>query len=100
MRYAKKALTSSGAWDMKSRYILRASRDFSTGYRMAPAKIVLTGCALNSKDVTTPKLPLPPRSAQKRSAFSLALAVTKPPSAVTTSAEIMLSQERPYLRAR
>ena len=40
---------------------------------------------LKRNDVTTPKLPPPPRTAQKRSACSLALAVTKRPSARTMS---------------
>ena len=48
--------------------------------------------------MTTPKLPPPPRSPQKRSAFSSALARTVCPSAVTTSAASRLSQVRPYLR--
>ena len=33
-----------------------------------------TGCRRNSNDVTTPKFPPPPRSAQKRSSFSSSLA--------------------------
>ena len=33
-----------------------------------------SGCSLNSNEVTTPKLPPPPRSAQNRSGFSVALA--------------------------
>ena len=59
-----------------------------------------TGCKRYSSDVTTPKFPPPPRSAQKRSSFSLSLAVTNFPSAVTTSAERRLSQLSPYLRVR
>ena len=49
-------------------------------------------------DVTTPKLPPPPRSAQNRSGFSLSDAVTMRPSASTTSASTTLSHESPYLR--
>ena len=45
-----------------------------------------------------PKLPPPPRRAQKRSLFSFSLAWTSPPSAVTTSAESRLSMVRPNLR--
>ena len=52
-----------------------------------------------SNEVTTPKLPPPPRSAQKRSGCSSALAVTTSPSAVTTSNDRTLSQVSPYLRA-
>ena len=44
-----------------------------------------------------PKLPPPPRSPQKRSSFSVSLAVSSLPSAVTTWAEMRLSQARPYL---
>ena len=47
-----------------------------------------------------PKLPPPPRSAQNRSACSFSLAVTRRPSASTTSASIRLSMLRPYLRER
>ena len=50
--------------------------------------------------VTTPKLPPPPRTAQKSSAFSSALAVTRSPSASTTSAASRLSIVRPYPRVR
>ena len=50
-----------------------------------------TGCSWNSKLVTTPKLPLPPRRAQNRSSFSDALAVSTSPLLVTTSAESRLS---------
>jgi hypothetical protein len=60
----------------------------------------LTGLSLNSNDVTAPKFPPPPRSAQNRSAFSSSPAISSLPSAVTTSAEIRLSQDRPSPRAR
>src|SRR5436190_1337427 len=59
-----------------------------------------TGCRRNSSDVATPKLPPPPRRAQKRSSFSSSLARSRRPSAVTTSAAMRLSHDRPYLRAR
>ena len=36
------------------------------------------GCSANSNDVTTPKLPPPPRTPQKRSGFSSALACSEP----------------------
>ena len=39
----------------------------------------VTGCRRNSNDVTTPKFPPPPRSAQKRSSFSASLADERPP---------------------
>ena len=59
-----------------------------------------TGCAWNSKEVTTPKLLPAPRTAQKRSSFSVALALRSWPSAVTMSTESRLSIERPCLRRR
>jgi hypothetical protein len=52
-----------------------------------------------SKGVMMPKFHPPPRTPQKRSAFSVALAVRKRPSAVTISTESRLSQLRPYFRA-
>ena len=58
-----------------------------------------TSCSRYSNDVTMPKLPLPPRSPQKRSGFSSALAVTRSPAAVTTSADSRLSAVRPHLRS-
>ena len=50
--------------------------------------------------VTTPKLPPPPRIAQKRSGFSSALARTRSPSASTISAASRLSIVSPHLRVR
>jgi hypothetical protein len=46
------------------------------------------------------KVPPPPRTAQKRSAFSLSLATTNCPSAVTMSTDSRLSQLSPCLRRR
>jgi hypothetical protein len=45
-----------------------------------------------------PKFPPPPRIPQNKSVFSVALAVSSLPSAVTMSADSRLSQENPYLR--
>src|SRR6266568_1969684 len=59
--------------------------------------MVDTGWAWYSKAVATPKLPPPPRSAQNRSWFCPAFAVTIRPSAVTTSTASRLSMVRPYL---
>ena len=50
--------------------------------------------------MTTPKLPPPPRIAQKRSGFSFSLDVTKLPSASTMSAPSRLSMVRPKVRVR
>src|SRR3990170_4028575 len=60
----------------------------------------LTGWRRYSSEVSTPKLPPPPRMAQNRSSFSLSLATRNRPSAVTTSAETRLSHESPNPRAR
>ena len=57
-----------------------------------------SGTQRNSNSVTIPKLPPPPRTPQKRSAFSSALAVTNSPSAVTRSTDTRWSTESPYLR--
>lgn len=58
------------------------------------------GCVRKVNPVTTPKLPLPaPRSAQNRSGFCLALAVSFRPSAVMRLTEVTLSQVSPYARA-
>lgn len=57
------------------------------------------GCVLKRSSVTTPKLPFPaPRSAQKRSLFSVAFAVSCLPSAVISVAWVRLSQVSPYAR--
>src|SRR5215210_7829874 len=58
-----------------------------------------TGLSRNSNSVTIPKFPPPPRTPQKRSAFSPALALTNSPSAVTRSTPRSWSIVRPYLRS-
>src|SRR5436309_884913 len=55
------------------------------------------GCNWNRNEVTTPKFPPPPRTAQKRSACSWALAVTKLRSA---RGAYQSSRYRPLLPAR
>ena len=88
----------SGACIMKSRQkriILPVS--FSS-QNIGPPYTVLTGCSRNKKEVTTPKLPPPPRSAQNRSGLVLSLAVTRLPSASTSSASRRLSIVNPYVR--
>src|SRR5262249_60879874 len=69
------------------------------GYSALPASTGPTGWSWYSKEVTTPKLPPPPRRPQKRSGCSLALAWRNWPSAVTISAARRVSQARPYLPA-
>ena len=67
-----------------SRYAESTSSVCSSGHSVGPPTTSETGCAWKVNSVTTPKLPPPPRSAQNRSAFSSALAVTRCPSASTT----------------
>src|SRR4029450_1972328 len=55
-----------------------------------------TACRSYSSDAAMPKLPPPPRIAQKRSGFSSAAARTTRPSASTISAARRLSRARPY----
>ena len=83
--------------------ISRASRSaclpWSRGQKNSPnCTIGSSSCRANSKAVTTPKLPPPPRTAQNRSGCSSAEARSTRPSAVTTSAETRLSMLSPYLR--
>ena len=53
----------------------------SRGWKIGPARTIgPTGCSRYSNEVTMPKLPPPPRIAQKRSGFSSSLAVTISPS--------------------
>jgi hypothetical protein len=54
-----------------------------------------TAKTLYVKETTSPKLPPPPRSAQKSSGSLSALAVTSVPSASTTSADTRLSMASP-----
>ena len=59
-----------------------------------------TRWAWNSNEVTTPKFPPPPRSAQNRSGWLVSLAVTTSPAAVTTWAEtqVVAGQSEPALQ--
>src|SRR2546425_811286 len=98
--HAKKAPSSRGAREMYSSKVRITFSASSTSKNIGPPMMLFTGWSLYWKFVTTPKLPPPPRSAQKRSGFALLLAVTNEPSARTTSAEIRLSSERPLPRVR
>jgi hypothetical protein len=89
-------LNVSGASRMTSRQPFITSAAPSTAKVSVPKTTPSSGCASNTKVVTTPKLPPPPRSAQNRSGFSSASAVTTSPDASTTSAPIRLSNARPY----
>ena len=96
-------LSSSGSEGSSSRYQRITSavsaRSYSTGPAMtAPCSPM--SWQRNVNEVTTPKFPPPPRSAQNRSPCELSLAVTKLPSASTTSAASRLSTVRPNRRDR
>src|SRR6516162_7846219 len=56
----------------------------------------MTMSVVTTGDVTTPKLPPPPRTAQNRSWFSSALPRNTRPSAVTNSTDCKLSRASPY----
>ena len=72
---------------------------FPTDIKIGPARIVgPTGCKRYSNEVTTPKLPPPPRKPQKRSGCSVALVWRNWPSAVTMSAASRLSLTMPWRR--
>ena len=88
---------------VSSRYQRITSAVSAMSYRTGPAMTV--PCSpmswqRNVNEVTMPKFPPPPRKAQNRSLCELALAVTKLPSASTTSAASRLSTVRPKRRAR
>ena len=86
---------SSGASGINSRQTRRTPKMSSPVQRPLPMSTEVNGCKFNSNSVTTPKLPPPPRSAQNSSEFSVALARTREPSAVTSVKPATLSQESP-----
>ena len=65
-----------------------------------PPTISEISCNRSWRRVATPKLPSPPRIAQKRSGSLSSLACTISPSAVTTSAASRLSIVSPFFRTR
>ena len=95
-----KQLRLSGARSMMSRQAAIALGAWSRSYCRKPARKRPTGCRRNVNSTTTPKLPPPPRSAQKRSAFSPSDASTTCPSEVTTVAASRLSSVSPYAPIR
>ena len=91
--------SSSGASATASRHPASTRCASSTGYATFSANTSgPRSCSRSSNDVTTPKLPPPPRSAQCRSGCSSALARTWRPSARTTCAETRLSTVIPSRR--
>ncbi len=88
---ASALLDSSGSVSAHSRYARNASPVRAGSNMTMPANTSSTEKRRNSSEVTMPKLPPPPRIAQKRSGCSLCDAVTSSPSAVTISALITLS---------
>ena len=57
-------VSSRGADGRNSRYAESTSAPSSTGQNVGPANTSLTSCSRNRNEVTTPKLPPPPRIAQ------------------------------------
>ncbi len=91
------SMSSSGAEAHVSRKNCSTSRPFWSGCAARPPVMIgPTGCRSNSSDAAMPKLPPPPRIAQKRSGFSPALARHTLPSAITISADRRLSSASPY----
>src|SRR5215468_4132176 len=95
---AKKPLSSSGSDGSSSRYQRITSAVSAKSYSTGPPMIV--PCSpmswqRNVNEVTMPKFPPPPRSAQNRSLLVSSLAVTNVPSASTTSAASRLSTVSP-----
>ena len=96
-------LSSSGSDGSSSRYQRITSAVSAMSYSTGPPMITPRSpmsWQRNVNDVTTPKFPPPPRSAQNRSLCELSLAVTNVPSASTTSAARRLSTVRPKRRVR
>ena len=96
-------LSSSGSEGSSSRYQRITSGVSAMSYSTGPPMIV--PCSpmswqRNVNEVTMPKFPPPPRSAQNRSLCEFSLAVTNVPSARTTSAARRLSTVRPKRRDR
>src|SRR6266436_2050066 len=92
------SVRSSGARGACSRKRSTTSRAWLLGKSRNPASTVVSGWSWNSNDVTMPKLPPPPRTPQKSSGFSSALARKQRPSATTTSTADTLSHARPCFR--
>ena len=90
--------SSSGAASESS--MKRRTVSAVAGSMNIPPKHSPSGAALNWKRVTTPKLPPPPRIAQKRSGSVRASTRRIFPSAVTISAAINESMVRPCFRTR
>ena len=81
----KDVVTSSGAAIDHGAQHCRTSRARLASQIIIPAYAVSKSNRSNSSAVTTPKLPPPPRSAQKSSGWLVASARSKVPSAMTIS---------------
>ena len=78
LRITAQIVSSSGASLASRRNSGRSFSASSSGCTMSPDRTCgPSGWSLNSKEVTTPKLPPPPRNAQKRSGCSVSLARTQ-----------------------
>src|SRR5215471_21780243 len=89
---------SCGASAMKSLQHFRSGRIPASGEYPSASTTAVSGCSLTSNSVTTPKLPPPPRNAQNKSGFSVALARTTEASTVTNVNCSTLSQDSPNRR--
>src|SRR6478752_555745 len=95
---AASVVISSGSSASHWSYSARTSPARSPRYSTNPPSTVDTGCAVKVNEVTTPKLPPPPRTAQNRAGCWSSSEITVAPSAVTTSTCIKLSLLYPYRR--
>src|SRR6202049_1266574 len=96
-------LSSSGSEGSSSRYQRITSAVSAKSYSTGPPMITpFSPMSWQRKvnEVTTPKFPPPPRSAQNKSPCESSLAVTNVPSASTTSAASRLSTVSPNRRDR
>ena len=100
MRSTRNAVvTSSGATGAQAAHSRRTSSACRMSHSSIPAYAVSIGYMRNSSAVTTPRLPPPPRTAQKISGLVSASARTRVPSPITTSTAVRLLVARPSLRA-
>ena len=90
-RPARRARHRTAEADHSVRRATPAGRD-------APPRTRPSGWRRNSRRVTTPKFPPPPRSAQNRSGWTCSLASTTLPSARTTCTDATESAVSPNLR--
>ena len=99
LRRTAQTVSASGACATKLRYCRRTWGASAKGCTISPARTCgPRGCSGNSKLVTTPKLPPPPRNAQNRSGFTVAPTWCNWPSARTISTPVSASTDIPKAR--